>query len=412
MAEVVHGALVLILWGSFARQLLIVGWRPRTIDQRSSCAAIGLFAAAMTLLFPPFYVLFDRAVDVPNAARLLGNSLGMCSGWAISPVRVRALHQGDRPGPLGSGWMLILLIGVEAALFAAARTDESIPGNFAEHYAGSDAIIAYRMILMAYVGSVMAQLFWVGWKLRTIARTIRQGYLRRHSQLQTLGWGCGTAYSIHEVIFPLLERFNLALPGSAHTLIQYTLLSGFVLLLLGSGFISFGHWVDLYVAQRVLYPLWRDLRSVVPSMVNNSAYTPADSGLQDARAVTELEKRIFGRLTELQDGLLALRPYATSPLVQEVMRLCEEAGLSAAETEATSDAALVATAVHRPEQGQVSGATGPYGTRGSADFDSELWHFLRVAHAYRRSPIIRLCLRRAAHEHPTATAPTTGQPRS
>ena len=133
MAEAVHGILVLILWGSFARQLLVVGGHPRTLEQRSSSAAIGLFAAAMTLLFPPVYLLVDRATGIPNASRLLANGLGMCSGWAISPVRVRTLQRGDRPGPLGSGRLLALALGLELTLFAIARTDVSVPGNFAAY---------------------------------------------------------------------------------------------------------------------------------------------------------------------------------------------------------------------------------------------------------------------------------------
>src|SRR5690348_5452650 len=132
---------------------------------------------------------------------------------------------------------------------------------------------------MMYVGTVMAQLCWAGWQHRALTRTIQQRYRRLHSQLQTLGWGCGAAYALHEALFPLLERFGLALSVAIHTGIEYILLSGFVLLLLGSGFISFGHWLVLYRTYRRLYPLWRDLRRLVPAIINNSAFPPANSWL-------------------------------------------------------------------------------------------------------------------------------------
>jgi hypothetical protein len=399
MAEAIQGCLVLVLWGSFIRQMALLKGRPRTAEQVGGCAAIGLFSLTMTLLFPPVYLLVDRLLGIPNVSRLLANSLGMASGWAVSPVRVRALERQSRPGILGSGWLLLLAITIEATLFFVARTGESVPGNFAARYASLDAILAYRVILMVYVGTVMAQLFWVGWRHREMNNAIPQRYERLPRQLQTVGWGCGAAYALHEAAFPLLERVDLALPVGVHTAIQYLLLSGFVLLLLGSGFVSTGHWVVLYRRFRGLYPLWRDLRRLVPSIVSEPAAPQADSWAHDARIVSELEDRILGRVAEIQDGLLALRHYATSPVVVRALQLGQQARIGQESLDALFDAAVVAAALHAPGTAR-PGEIGPFtGPRGSADPDSEVRHLLRVSRMYRRSPFIRRSLteaRRAA----------------
>lgn len=394
--EWIHAVLVLTLWVSFARQLLLVDGHPRTVEQRSTCAAIGLFALAMTLLMPPVYLLVDRLTAVPNSSRLLANGLGMCSGWAISPVRVRALRRQGRPGLLGSGWLLLATLAVETILFVVAHTDESVPGNFAERYATVDAVLAYRVVLMAYVGAVMGQLFWAGWGHRASTRAIQARYRRIQSQMQTMGWGCGTAYALHEAIYPLLVRFKLALPINIHTLIQYTMLGGFVLLLLGSGVVSVGHWLVRYSEHRRLYPLWRDLRQLVPSIVNNSSFAPPGTALQDMAITTELDQRTHDRVTEMQDGLLALRQYAASPVVMYAHRLCQDVGMGADEAEAIGDAAIVAAAIHCPGNTQASDVDTTYAARGSGDPEHELRHFLRVAWAYRRSSIVRRSLRQIA----------------
>jgi hypothetical protein len=407
MAEAIQGCLVLILWGSFARQMALVRWRPRTAEQRGTCAALGLFSLAMTLLFPPVYLLVDRLTGIPNASRLLANSLGMTSGWATAPVRVRALERHARPGLLVSGWLLLLAIAAETALFFVARTGESIPGNFAGRYASLDAIVAYRVILMAYVGAVMAQFCWVGWRHRAMTRTVPQRFRRVHSRLNTLGWGCGAAYALHEAAFPLLERFDLALAGDAHTAIQYVLLSGFVLLLLGSGFIPLGHRLALHATFRRLYPLWRDLRHLAPSIAYEGVSPQADAWARDARTVAALEGRNYDLVTEIQDGLLALRRYATSPIATRALQLGRQAGIRPEALEALGDAAIVAAAMHAPGMTLPSGVGSAFEAHGSADPDSEVRHFLRVARAYRRSPFIRRSIAeaRAAERQGSAAAP-------
>ena len=405
-AEWVQAILVLTLWGSLARQLLLVGAHPRTVEQRSTCTAIGLFALAMTLLTPPVYLLVDRLTAIPNSSRLLANGLGMCSGWAISPVRIRALRRQGRAGLLGSGRLLVATLAIEAILFAIARTDESVPGNFAERYATVDAVLAYRVILMAYVGAVMGQLFWTGWRYRLSTRTIHERYRRIQSQMQTLGWGSGTAYALHEAIYPLLVRFNVSGSTGLHTLLQYTFLSGFVLLLLGSGVIPVGHWLARYWAYRCLYPVWRDLRHLVPSIVNNSSFIPPDTALRDACIVTELDRRTHDRVTELQDGLLALRRYAASPVVTYARTLCQEAGVRADVAEAIGDAAIITAARQRPWSSQESDIRATYEAQGSGDPEHELNHFLRVAWAYRHSTIIRRSLRLTAGHGGTLPPPS------
>ena len=321
-------------------------------------------------------------------------------------MRLRTLRRQDRPGVLGSGWLLLGAIATETILFFSAHTQESVPGNCADRYAALDTVLAYRVILMAYVGTVMAQLCWAGWQHRALTRTIQQRYRRVHSQLQTLGWGCGAAYALHEALFPLLKRFNLALPGSVHTIIEYMLLSGFVLLLLGSGFITFGHWLALYRTYRLLYPLWRDLRRLVPTIVNNSSFPPANSWRADALALSELESRRYSRVTEIADGLLALRHYATSAVVVQALRLGQEAALRPDDLEALGDAAIVTAARYAPATAMSPDPEATYAARGSADLDRELHHFLRVAQLYRRSRILRQSLAAVRHAsaHPAATA--------
>jgi hypothetical protein len=144
----------------------------------------------------------------------------------------------------------------------------------------------------------------------------------------------------------------------------------------------------------------------VPTIVNNSSFPPANSWRADALALSELESRRYSRVTEIADGLLALRHYATSAVVVQALRLGQEAALRPDDLEALGDAAIVTAARYAPATAMSPDPEATYAARGSADLDRELHHFLRVAQLYRRSRILRQSLAAVRHAsaHPAATA--------
>lgn len=392
MADLLSLILAAILWASFLHQLGALHQRPHSAAHKRNCLALGLFSLTMTLLIPPLYLAVDRWTGVPNISRLLANCLGVASAWAISPIRERVLDRPRRRDLLGSTWLFLLTVAALAGLFAVAPVGASEPGNFAARYGSSPAVVAYRLVLMAYVGAVMGQLCYAGWRHRAPTRTLGQRWLRLRSQLQTVGWGCGAAYAAHEAIYPVAKYFGVALPAPVHTAIEHVLLSAFVLFLLGGGFISLGHFAVLYRAYRRLYPLWRDLYQRVPSIAAASSYPPPHSWLGDVLATDDLELRVHGRVMGLEDGLVALRPYAAPASVARARLLCARAGIAGERADAIVDATILAAALRLPQAGWYPEPDGA-GPAGSADPDRERRYFERVARAYRHSPIVRASVR-------------------
>ncbi len=117
-----------------------------------------------------------------------------------------------------------------------------------------------------------------------------------------------------------------------------------------------------YRTYRRLYPLWRDLYQVSPGI---ALHPPA-------RSMTHLNYRLYRRVIEIRDGLLALRSYR-DPEVRIHARQCSEAaGLTGDELRAAVAAAQLKAALNAKAQGLAV----PANSRGSAD-DREIFELRR-----------------------------------
>ncbi len=375
---------VAVLWFSFFWHLKAAGWRPRRPTQRSVVTAIGLLALGLTILTPQVYRWLDGLTSIPNVSRLIGNSCGVVASWAISPLRTRLMRRGDARGILGSAWLMLAVLVCTTALFWIAPVDQSEPGDFAGRYAYSGAVVAYRVVLMGYVGAVLGQLCWASWRNRSRLGTVLRGdYLLLRNRLHLAGWGCGTAFALHEAVYPLLERIDLALLGAGHRFVSTGLLAAFALLLMAGNFLSVARWASLYFAWLALFPAWRDLYRLLPGIAENNVFPPTHTWVENLRARNDLEYRVFSRLLEFADGLVTLRPYATDPAVAAVAARCRRDGVPVEESEAIIGAALLAAATRSPLR-LTSEARGRTVPPGRPDLDSELNFYLRLIRAYRR----------------------------
>jgi hypothetical protein len=144
-------------------------------------------------------------------------------------------------------------------------------------------------------------------------------------------------------------------------------------------------WWDNYRTYRRLYPLWRDLYQVSPGI---ALHPPA-------RAVTHLSYRLYRRVIEIRDGLLALRSYRDPETRIRARRCGEAVGLTGDELRAAVAAAQLKAALNAKAQGRVApgnswgGADDPemFEVRRSNDLTTEAAWLGQIARAYRRSPV-------------------------
>lgn len=375
--DVVSATTLVLAWGSLLVRLHTLHWRPRNPVQQSFCGTLLAVALTMTVMHPPIYRAIDRTSGIANVSRLVGNALGVLAAWAFQPVIAALLrYQARRNGPLGSGWLALTVVCIMGVLFHAMLVPVSAPKDFQERYGAAPFVAEYRLTLYAYLGLIWLRLFRLSLRNTEAVRSIGQSHRRLWARLQTVGWGLGCLYALHECAYVILRRLDVISAGLPYdTALSYGLLTGFFLLVLSGVILNGFHWLSWYRAYHVLYPLWRDLRAAMPGTGPAFRLARRDFG------TPKLEFRLHRRVTEIRDGIVVLHPY-----IDERDGVPPGTEDAAFENRAMVEAGAIASGIARrrrniratfPRIAPIAIATGE-------TFDEEVRALTNLAVAYRR----------------------------
>jgi hypothetical protein len=135
-------------------------------------------------------------------------------------------------------------------------------------------------------------------------------------------------------------------------------------------------WWSTYHTYRRLYPLWRDLYQATPRIALHSP----------TRSTTHLDYRLYRRVIEISDGLLALRSYSDPAVRRRALQDGREAGLVGDELRAAVAAAQLRAALNAKAAGLLGdGGESIERCRGN-DLTSEAAWLAQIARAYATSP--------------------------
>jgi len=373
----------------------------RSAPQRTLCLSLAAFAAALTLNLPAVYVAFDRAVGVPNLADL-GEHL--CGVWGVTGI-LRLARQVTATAPAGRAWHELVMPGLATValtvLFVLAPIPAEAPSITAA-YGHLPEIAAYWIVTIAYFGITLAALARLS--LRYAGR-VRRPSLRIGLQVLGAGVALGVAYSLSklaELVAAQLPNADAAQNMAAttgHALLAVgalTMSVGLLIPALGPRLRAVERAARTYLALRQLRPLWETLWRATPDILLD----PPPARWRDLLAFRQLESRLYRRVIEIEDGLLALRPYVTDDVAQEALAAASGARLVARDRDATVDACCLAAAVAAKRSGRgptAAVASRTTGTRGAADLASEVQLLRQLARVLGRSPVVRAFAARARH---------------
>jgi len=352
-----------------------------------------LFAAgALTLLLPPVYGVIGSVAGSPNIALLLADSLAVGFGWVvINYVAVTENPTHPVRGLLGSAWLAIGVIGLMAFLFTRTSTDQAEPYRFIERYGARPHVLEYTVVYMGWVGATALRLMRISWRAWREAKTARQ---QAQLGLHTAAWGIGFAYAAHSCLHAVVRRFDLPYPLADPTLLTNGFLLVSILLNLNGLFLGGYRWAQSYRDHRLLYPLWRDIYALYPTVIAKSPFEVPRSELADILTVKAIRHRLERRVLEIQAGIVLLGRHWDPVAIKEAIRRCEAAGIDREQARATVDAvgflAAIHSGTHEVAPKRATTSTSVYKT---TDLDDELNHLRRVARAYHHSPIVTATLR-------------------
>jgi uncharacterized protein DUF6545 len=113
------------------------------------------------------------------------------------------------------------------------------------------------------------------------------------------------------------------------------------------------------------------------------ALDPPPSEGADIRALRNVGFRLYRRVTEIHDGIMALQAYIDATMIDMADRACERMGMTGQRAEATAEALIIAEAMRAKRDGKraLEPALLPLVTTGP-NLEHEVRHLKYVAHAY------------------------------
>ena len=348
---------------------------------------------------------------IPQVSDYLETTTGVLAIWILAPatagcaaVRATLLlwaYPLDKARPkiraglyLYGGAIITMVVLTLAARGMAVPAQALVSEEASEPFWVVESVRAYGgwaatpYVRDAYlVYTVIACFTWADATIRfvRVARLVDRRWLRRGIWALTIGYVFFFTYAAACGLYFIGIRFGVALPyllAGGVAAAGYAGIAGTI----GLALPVLGPRWDRMISYRKLNSLWRALRNSVPHVVLEENRAP----LFDAWNPQRSDFRLYRRVIEIRDGILALRPYF-DPDVATTAR-----GLAAVaqETEQTQDAMALAAQITAAIRDKHAGlrANEPHDSNppgpGGHDLDSELELLLPVADAFSHSQIV------------------------
>jgi hypothetical protein len=359
----------------------------------SLCAALACGGLTFAVGAPVSYTAIDDLTGVPNLAGLL--SLEAATWFAVALQMWLRLWSAPAGSPGCPGRSIIrgnLVVAVVlAVLFALGHHPVEAVAAADLVYATDPATAALTAVFnVAFVVSVLT----TAWMCHRNIRRLPRGCLRRGARLVSLGalacagYPLGTAVALgarwsggNADWWRLTFSITCATVGSALLLAGSTLPASTVRVDMVLA------WMGRVQAYAAIAPLWLALQEDGAKAGCRRRWRPG----RHAWALRDIDVRLYERVVEVRDAQLGLCRFI-DPRVADLARdRARAAGLPVCEQEAVAEAAVTASALRRRRQGLAGGSpgAGPLVHSAGATFADELASLIRVARAFRSSPVVR-----------------------
>ncbi|MFI1945855.1 MAB_1171c family putative transporter [Streptomyces virginiae] len=365
--------------------------------------AMAALLTSFALAFASYAPAVERAVEsvVPHVARLLSNTFTLTAATSVLAFLFQLNLERERAHRQIR--LRVIALGISVAGMTAFFLAEQLTGRSPVLYA------CYVLVHISFLGYTAKDFL-----LQTWAQSRRSTRRSQRWGLRTTSVGCGfalvyAAYKLFALVSiglglglvpdharcstpltPVRCTFSVTAPAVAVLLITVGLTLPALLWPLSR--LRRRRWER--TSFRALEPLWREVTAAVPEVVLDPGHAETGADTHD------LDFHLHRRIIEINDGVLALRPYRRAAVRDAAAAEVGRRGAAdTPEGDAEVEAAVIAAAVAAKRAGlPLDGEEAPpaAGTRSrKGDLPAETAWLLLVADAYPRRP---------AREHAAATA--------
>lgn len=373
-----------------------VVWRWPTRRQEATQRALWLALVALAITATLEVPTVERAFQLvtpaePNLAYLVKHVLVVGVAAAAREI-LRGVTLAPDEARRGVRRRVTAAIGVMvvlAILFVAAPVEASVlTPEFTDRYGHEPAMLAFWGVFLAWLAAALTS---------TIRLTWRYGKQAPPSRLRTailliggsaaacLGYVAAKSAYLVALSAAVEHRFAVFYTGASRTL----LVTSMLLMVAGCAWsalerIAGPRHLTAYRRLRRLRPLWHALYEATPAiaLTARTAATPERSGIWN------LELRLYRRVIEIRDGVLALRPYAGPDLRERARVAARDLDVPESQVESLAEAAWLEAARRAKLRGDAPARDSSASGRGGVDLAAELEILEQVSMAYQRSKVV------------------------
>jgi hypothetical protein len=350
---VVFSLVVMILLWIMTVVRLPTLWRDRR--QRALWTAVFGLALIKTASFPPV----AERLHAPILPNLLGVAVAFCL------LRFIAMVTGAAP----QWWQAVVTAGVLITLGVLAAVASSDMENRGTVLAGPlpPSAVAYWVILESYLGAALltaARLF------RTVGRAAPAGLPRLGLRAIAAGTATISLYAATKAILIVVHGFGAPIAFERIEPVAHVIQAAAILVAVAGSLVPATRRaravVAAYRSLLKLRPLWRAMKNAFPEVI---LFSPRRAVFELA-GVDDVDLRLYRRVIEIRDGMLALRDY-------------RPAHVPAGDDPAVTEARGIALALDRRARGAEPAADpAPWAPVGPDMADEVAW-LSRVSDAFR-----------------------------
>jgi hypothetical protein len=320
-------------------------------------------AVSLTALTPAGHAVINGIAGTVDLPRLIGHAGMLLVAWAAQDL---LLHlTGTRRGP--HTWWIAGMFCVMCVLFALT------PNLFPQ----SPWVFEYVLAYVVAQAPAFAGVIRLGLRYARIADTAA---LRTALRMVAAGTALGLVYLVNKAVLAASPRFDFAYPLGRTVVVSKLLpTSAYLLVLTGAALPALLSWLGRYHRYRQLGALWRDLYLADPAIALDPPTVP------DVLVLGRLRLRLYRRVIEIRDGLLALRPYRDPGVTAAARERATRAGLDGRHRDAAVEAAVIAAALRARAAGRQPDSADKTTVAGGEDLADETAFLGLVARAYREA---------------------------
>jgi hypothetical protein len=348
--------------------------------RRALLLTLVALALAATFFAPSVYVATQDLTGVPNLADLIARCAVLLASFGaqslllhLTQEPIAAIRMSRRRAVALASTMVLLVV-----LFMLAPVHVTGTLRLTSDFGGSPWVIGYLVVFAGYLGIALVDLLRGGLRYAPKAGTPISMALR----LIAIGCGFGLLY-VAEKIGYLIAVLLGSSPSAAveSSVARMLAVVGGLFVLVGSlvpalypAWRRTVHRVSAYRAHRELHPLWSALRDLHPEI----ALDPASSDFRDRLRVRDLDFRLYRRIIEIRDGLLALRPFLDADVARRSREDALRRGLTGNDVEAAVEAGVLAAGIENARKKRQPATVLAASQDGGKDFMSEVEWWLQI----------------------------------